>query len=154
MFFHLSSVPGTPENLTALNTSIQQIRVKWDPPSAPNGILQGYKLTYEAIKPRGLPVNVTTATVTETAVELEGLLEGVTYRITVAAVNDVGKGDAVATEQATTSAGKSSPSESLPGAKIHHHTLPAATVDCYIINIGSPATLYLCTMSYERNCCH
>lgn len=148
MFFHSSSVPGTPENLTALNTSTQQIRVMWDPPSSPNGILQGYKLTYEATKPRGLAVNVTTSTVAETAEELEGLLEGVTYRITVAAVNDVGEGDAVETEQATTSASKSSPSESLPDAQIHHHSVPIATLDCY--STLDPQQLRILHMI----CCH
>ena len=96
-------VPGTPENLTALNTSTQQIRVMWDPPSSPNGILQGYKLTYTAIKPQGVPGNASLETI-QTAVELEGLLEGVTYMIAVAAVNEVGVGDTATTEQATTPA--------------------------------------------------
>lgn len=103
MFFFSCLVPGIPENLTALNTSTQQIRVTWDPPSSPNGILQGYKLTYMAIKPQGVPGN-STSEINETAEELEGLLEGVTYMITVAAVNDVGVGDTATTEQATTPA--------------------------------------------------
>ena len=103
MFFLSSLVPGTPENLTALNTSTQQIRVTWDPPLSPNGILQGYKLTYTAIKPQGLPGNATMETI-KAAVELEGLLEGVTYKIAVAAVNEVGVGDTATTEQATTPA--------------------------------------------------
>ena len=103
MFFLSSLVPGTPENLTALNTSTQQIRVTWDPPLSPNGILQGYKLTYTAIKPQGVPGNATMETI-KAAVELEGLLEGVTYKIAVAAVNEVGVGDTATTEQATTPA--------------------------------------------------
>lgn len=96
-------------NLTALNTSAQQIRVLWGPPSSPNGILLGYKLTYEATAPAGVPVVVNTLNVSETAVELEGLLEGVMYRITVAAVNEVGEGDAVTTQRATTPAGETLP---------------------------------------------
>ena len=107
MFLPFSVGPGTPENLTALNTSTQQIRVKWDPPSSPNGILYGYKLTYAATEPQGVPGDVTILTTSETAVELEGLLEGVTYMITVAAVNDIGEGEAATTEQATTPASKS-----------------------------------------------
>ena len=112
MYFHSHLAPGDPENLTALNTSAHQIRVLWDPPSSPNGILLGYKLTYEGTAPAGVPVIVYTLNISETAVGLEGLLEGVTYRITVAAVNEIGESDEVTTQRATSPAGETLPSES------------------------------------------
>lgn len=42
----LFSVPGPPSNVEAVPVSLKTIRVLWDPPSEPNGIIITYRLFY------------------------------------------------------------------------------------------------------------
>ena len=42
----LFSAPSTPLNIRAFNTSSTSLRIEWNPPANPNGIIRGYLITY------------------------------------------------------------------------------------------------------------
>lgn len=42
----LIAVPGPPEQLMIIMTSQSSVNLTWKPPSEPNGVIEGYELTY------------------------------------------------------------------------------------------------------------
>ena len=46
-FLFMFLVPNVAHNLTARSTSSETLLVTWSPPSDPNGVITGYKLTWQ-----------------------------------------------------------------------------------------------------------
>ena len=93
-FNSLLTVPSEPINLRYENISASSIRLFWDPPPEPNGVLQSYRVTYVE--------SGTERTVMESDIEpgnetsgfvVEPLMEYHEYLVTVAARTDQGFGD-------------------------------------------------------------
>ena len=39
-------VPSAPQNVTGEQLNATAVRLQWDPPESPNGIITGYQVTY------------------------------------------------------------------------------------------------------------
>lgn len=101
------SVPGPPSNVHAVPVSIKTIRVLWDPPIEPNGIITAYRLFYS--KAISDPLVTNADKVTEVSIagnytsKILAKLESITeYFFWVKASTSVGFGNASVVVRQTT----------------------------------------------------
>ena len=86
IFSSLSAAPSAPLNVTAFNTSSSSVRVTWERPETPNGIITNYVISYY---PTDVGANSSMSTSTGNNSEVTDLTEldiYTSYTITVAAV--------------------------------------------------------------------
>ena len=90
----ITTVPSEPVNLTYENVTAASIRLHWDPPTEPNGVLESYKLMYvEAETERVVIVGNITLGMESEGYLVEPLLEYHRYVMMVAASTDKGFGN-------------------------------------------------------------
>ena len=87
-------MPSEPVNLRYENVTATSIRLFWDPPLEPNGILQYYRVMYvEAVTGRTVTIPDILPGSENTGLLIEPLMEYHEYVMTVAASTDKGFGN-------------------------------------------------------------
>lgn len=94
------SVPGPPVNIRAIPVFRKEIRVRWDQPKEPNGIIREYKLFFSTVIDRP-PINDTSINVymlrtqgNKTSQYLKNLESDTLYYFWVRASTSIGTGNA------------------------------------------------------------
>ena len=100
---NLTAAPSPPTILRAFNTSSTSLKVEWNRPEIPNGIIRGYLITYYKTASIDNPLAVMTQDVAgnETSYKLTGLEIYTTYSISIQG-RTILLGEASTTVNATT----------------------------------------------------
>ncbi|XP_033764202.1 uncharacterized protein LOC117345255 isoform X3 [Pecten maximus] len=96
------SVPSAPQNLRVLGCTITQLKIGWDPPDHPNGVLKGYTV-YQGDR--------VVENTTELVCIISGLQASTSYDIEVCAATARGKGDKACLVGTTSELGAHAPSK-------------------------------------------
>eukprot|EP01147_Barroeca_monosierra_P000189 gene189-3577_t len=90
-FTTLEQVPATPPlNITVVESGIDNIRIRWEPPSIPNGVITEYIIYYDVLGEDYHSQKVVSGQETET--RLDHLFPQTWYRFQIAARTRIGEG--------------------------------------------------------------
>ncbi|XP_015923362.1 protein sidekick isoform X2 [Parasteatoda tepidariorum] len=81
----MEDIPGPPGPLIFIDVTMTSLKVSWNPPSEPNGVIAGYLVTYETALPDIDFSKQVKQKVTSTSLSVHGLAEAVTYTFRVRA---------------------------------------------------------------------
>ncbi|CAB3409107.1 unnamed protein product [Caenorhabditis bovis] len=89
----LEDVPGPVGAIRFTDILLDSVKVSWDPPSQPNGIVTGYIVNYKGFRMQEEFKNEDQMRTTKNVFEATNLAEGVTYFFSVWAETSAGKGE-------------------------------------------------------------
>ena len=101
IIFYIFAVPSAPDNFTVVDIQDQQVTFLWEPPTTPNGNINGYMLNYSNTTD-SLSLSLTAD---QLMITVDNLNEFTQYRFELRARTGAGYGTSAVIDQTTAEAG-------------------------------------------------